>query len=225
MHKEVHTEKIVSATIQLLGIVMAHFLFPQVLLNLQQQRRRTRTRVAGRRDFIQPHSCQPSYQCRCTRGGEVFSPFLPSVIGKESNEVHIGSTQNINLGLSDAEGNIVDTQHDLRNKLSAPRNLTAQVFILEVHVVKQLIEGSFRILAYGTAHQSVDSFLKVLDTELTCLDGVNESPPQIFRFHDISQVLQRPLLYGLCVIRVSKCLLVGNTIILQEVIHIVLSML
>lgn len=159
----------------------------------------------------------------------------PRVLGID--EVHLNNAYyGVFVNVDRQNGGIIELSEersknaviDVLKRLENPENLcyvTMDMWRPYYDAVKQLIEGSFRILAYGTAHQSVDSFLKVLDTELTCLDGVNESPPQIFRFHDISQVLQRPLLYGLCVIRVSKCLLVGNTIILQEVIHIVLSML
>ena len=225
MHQQVHTQQIVVASVLLSRIEVSDLLGRQVVLHFQKQRSGTGTTVGGILHLIQANGGKTGKKLGCTGRREEFSAFLTGIRCKQRNQNHVCCSQHIHLCIIDIEGNIINLLHDLCNQGSPFGYFLAEVLVLKVHVVKQLIECCFGFLSDGGRHQSGNRLVEVLDGELCASDFIDKGSPQVLRLDDVAEMFNGPVSDDGSQFFVLQGFTVRNTIVLQKLIHVVFGFL
>lgn len=155
--------------------------------------------------------------------------FLPASEAKP-DEDHVRRAQHVELRIGQLEVDLADLHDDLRDERRAVGHGVAQVGVLQLHVVEQAGERRLGRLTHRGARQLVHRALVVLDAELVGVvlgadDLADQLAEQVLGLDDVAQVLDGPLLDDGAVVGIGERLLVGQAVLLQDLLHVLLGAL
>ena len=230
VHQHVHAGEVVRGGVVLLPVEVTDAPGREVLLHLQKHGRRAAGAVSYCLRLIQTDGRQRCYQLRRSRGCEELAALLARVRCEQADENHVRRAQHVELRIRQAEVNLADFHDDLRDERCPLGNGIAQIRVLQLHVIEQPAERSLGRLPHGGTCQLVHRALVVLDAEsvrivLRADNFAHKLPEQILGLDDVTQVLDGPLLDNRAVVRIGERLLVGQPVLLQNLLHVLLGAL
>ena len=230
VHQHVHAGEVVRGGVVLLPVEVTDAPGREVLLHLQKHGRRAAGAVAHRLRLVQTDGRQRRHQLRRPRGREELAALLARVRCEQADENHVRRAQHVELRIRQAEVNLADFHDDLRDERCPLGNGIAQIRVLQLHVIEQPAERSLGRLPHGGTGQLVHRALVVLDAEsvrivLRADNLAHEFPEQVLGLDDVAQMLDRPLLDNRAIVRIGERLLVGQPVLLQNLLHVLLGAL